>query len=183
MSVRLFLFSVACIFALPLIGQNKIKWTSNEMMVEKIEKGNRKFIVYFYFDGCKWCRYMEETSFQNDNVAKFINQNYYSFRVNASSNEKLVLDNKVYTSVRIGKYDFHELAADLLAGDMSFPSIVFMDEKFKKIQAYSGHIDLHDFEMILSYYAGNHHKNTIWRRFANNFCKESHFNSLVNDKN
>ena len=36
--------------------------------------------------------------------------------------------------------------------------------------------------MILSFYAGDHHKHTMWRRFANNYCRDSHFNSMVNDK-
>jgi thioredoxin-related protein len=183
MNLRFIFLGVVLFLFFPLIGQNKIKWNSWDTCSDKIQKANRKFIVYFYYDGCKWCRHLEEETFDNDQIARFINQNYYAFRVNALSEGKLTLGDKTYTSVRIGKYDFNEIAVDLLAGDMSFPSVVFLDEKFKKIQSHSGYVNQHSFEMILSYFAGNHHKNTIFKRYANSYCKDSHFNALVNDKN
>ncbi|MBK9734366.1 MAG: DUF255 domain-containing protein [Saprospiraceae bacterium] len=179
MNVRFIIISVVMSFVFPVFGQNNIKWTNLDLVSEKVQNSNRKFIVYFYYDGCKWCKFMEETTLNNDHLARFINQNFYAFRVNALSEEKLVIGDRSYTSVRIGKYDFNELAADLLSGNMSFPSFVFLDEKFNKIQAYEGYLDMHNFEMILSYYGGNHHKNTLWKRFSNNYCRDSHFNSLV----
>ena len=181
MQLRFLLFYVLLLLALSAISQNKIKWTSWDVASEKIQKGNKKFLIYFYYDGCKWCRYMEETTLSSDHISKFINQNFYAFKVNALSSDKIVAD-KAYTSVRIGKYDFHELAAELLAGNMSFPSIAFLNEQFKKIGSYDSYVDEHNFEMILSFYAGDHHKHTMWRRFANNYCRDSHFNSMVNDK-
>jgi thioredoxin-related protein len=125
---------------------------------------------------------MEETTFSSDNIARFINQKFYALKINALSSDKIVVADKSYTSVRIGKYDFHELAADLLAGNMSFPSVVFLDEQFQKLATYDSYMDEPNFEMILSYYAGNHHKCTMWKKFTNNYCRDSHFNSLVNDK-
>jgi thioredoxin-related protein len=154
-----------------------------DVVNDKIAKGNKKFIVYFYFDGCKWCRYMEETTLRNDQTAKFINNHFYSFKVNALSTNKIVIDNQAYTTMRIGKYDFHELAANMLGGDMSFPAIAFLDEDFNKISVEGGYAGQENFEMILSYYAGNHYKKTLFKRYANNYCRESHFNALVNQKN
>ena len=72
-------------------SQNKIKWTSWDSVSEKLENKNRKFIIYFYYDGCKWCRYMEETTLASDNIAKFINQKFYAFRINALSSDKIVI--------------------------------------------------------------------------------------------
>ena len=80
-----------------MIGQNKIKWTSWDLAQEKIQKSNKKFIIYFYYDGCKWCKFMEENTFANDQVAKFVNQNFYTFRINAESNDKITLNNKYYS--------------------------------------------------------------------------------------
>ncbi len=182
MDVKFFLLFLFLYVGAPLSGQNKVRWNSWDGASEKLNKGDRKFLVYFYYDGCKWCRFMEETTFSADHIAKFVNQKFYAFRVNALSSDKIVIADKAYTSVRIGKYDFNELAADLLAGNMSFPSFVFLDEQFKKLGTYDSYMDEHNFEMILSFYAGNHHKCTMWKRFANNYCRDSHFNALVNDK-
>jgi thioredoxin-related protein len=182
MNVRFLLLGIFFLTLTTATSQNKIKWTSLDLASEKLQNHNRKFLIYFYYDGCKWCRYMEETTLASDNISKFVNQKFYAFRVNALSPDKIEIADKTYTSVRIGKYDFNELAADLLSGNMAFPTIVFLDEQFKKLGSYDSYMDEHNFEMILSFYAGNHHKNTIWKRYANNYCRDSHFNSLVNDK-
>ncbi len=174
--------SLFLILSISASAQNKIKWESWDVVNEKISKGNKKFIVYLYFDGCKWCRYMEESTFRNDQTSKFINNNYYSFRINALSNDKIVVGNHAFTTVRIGKYDFHEFAAEILMGNMSFPAVAFFDEKFNKINVEEGYTDTDNFEMILSYYAGNHYKNVLFKRFANNYCRETHFNSMANHK-
>ncbi|MFZ1748697.1 MAG: DUF255 domain-containing protein [Saprospiraceae bacterium] len=183
MPIRFLLVSIGLFFILPAIGQNKIKWTSWDQAAEKIEKGNHKFMIYFYYDGCKWCRYMDETTLSSDHIARFVNQNFYAFRVNALSTDRFVADKTYSSTVRIGKYEFHELAVELLAGNMSFPSIVFMDEQFKKLGVYDSYMEVPNFEKLLSFYAGDHHKNTMWRKFSNSYCRDSHFNTLVNGKN
>jgi thioredoxin-related protein len=165
------------------MGQNKVRWTSWDSATEKIKRGDKKFIVYLYYDGCKWCRFMEENTFNSDHIARFINHNFYAFHINALSSDKIVIADKAYTTIRIGKYDFHELATEMLAGNMSFPAIIFLNEQFKKIATYDQYIDVQNFEMLLSFYAGDHHKRTMWRKYANNYCRDSHFNTLVNGKN
>jgi thioredoxin-related protein len=182
MNLRFIFFSLSFLFVIPLISQNRIKWSTWENLPNKLEKADKKFLVYFYYDGCKWCRVMEESTFSEGHIAKFVNQNFYPLRLNALSSGKLMVADKAYTSVRIGKYDFHELAAELLSGNMSFPSIVFLDEKFHKLAHFDSYIEIPKFEMLLSYYGGDHHKNTLWKRYSTNYCRESNFNSLVNDK-
>lgn len=183
MILRFLLLFLLIVFVAPVFSQNKIKWNSWENLSDKINKGDRKFFVYFYYDGCKWCKVMEESTFSADQIAKFVNQNFYPYRLNALSSGKLMVADKTYTTVRIGKFDFNELAVDLLSGNMAFPSVVFLDEKFNKLSNFESYTDVHNFEMILSYYGGDHYKNTLWKRYANNYCRDNHFNSLVNDKN
>lgn len=166
----------------PSAAQNKIRWLSWDKADEKIERSDRKFLVYIYYDGCKWCRYMEDNTFSADHLARFVNQNFYPYRINALQVEEIRVADKNYKSSKIGKFEFHELAVALMDGVMSFPSVVFLNEKFKKIAGFESYIDQQNFEMILSFYAGNHYKNTMWKRFANSYCRDSHFNSLVNDK-
>jgi thioredoxin-related protein len=179
---RFLLLFILFIIVAPVFSQNKIKWNSWDNLSEKIGKGERKFLVYFYYDGCKWCKVMEESTFSSDQIAKFVNQKFNAYRLNALSSGKILVADKSYTSVRIGKFDFSELAVDLLAGNMAFPSVVFLDEKFHKVGNSESYMDIQNFEMLLSYYAGDHYKNTLWKRYANNYCRDNHFNSLVNDK-
>jgi len=183
MNFKYLLFALLLFAFFPSKGQNKIRWASWDTATEKIKRGDKKFIIYLYYDGCKWCRFMEESTFSSDHIARFINHNFYAFHINSSSSEKIIVLDKAYTTVRIGKYDFHEIATELLAGNMSFPAVVFLDEQFKKLATYDQYIDVHNFEMLLSFYAGDHHEKTLWRKFANNYCRDSHFNTLVNGRN
>lgn len=179
-----FLLLISIVISLnPLQGQNKVRWHSWDTATEKISKHDKKYFIYLYFDGCRWCKHMEKNTFHSDHIAKFINQNYYAFKLNAESSEKIIIGERSFTTVRIGKYDFNELASELTSGHMSFPSIVILDENFRKIGTHDGYIDNEKFEMLLSYYTGNHHKNTIWGKFVSNYCKDHHFNTWVNDKN
>lgn len=182
MNLRFIVVIFTCFIISPLLSQNKIKWNSWENLSGKIDKSDKKFLLYFYYDGCKWCRVMEESTFSAGQIAKFVNQNYYAFRLNALSSGKLMVADKTYTSVRVGKYDFHELAVELLSGNMSFPSVVFLDEKFHKLANFDSYLEIEKFEMLLSYYTGDYHKKTPWKRYCDNYCKESNFNSLVTDK-
>ena len=118
MRVQYLLVGLILIMFGTLSGQNKVRWTSWDTATEKIKRGDKKFIVYFYYDGCKWCRFMEENTFNSDHIARFINNNFYAFHINASSSEKIAIGDKTYTSVRIGKFDFHELATNMLGGNM-----------------------------------------------------------------
>lgn len=179
----LFLHFFLLIFTLFHAGaQNKVRWLGWDKADEKINKADRKFMVYVYFDGCKWCRYMEDNTYAVDHLAKFVNQNFYAFRLNALMTDEIKIADKSYKSSKVGKYEFQDLAIELLDGNMSFPTVLFMNEKFKKIAGFDSYIEPHNFEMILSFYAGNYYKNTIWKRFASNYCRDNHFNSLVNDK-
>ena len=77
MNVRFLLIGIILFFLTPANSQNKIRWASWDTFPEKLQNNNRKFIVYFYYDGCKWCRFMEETTFASDHIAKFVNQKFF----------------------------------------------------------------------------------------------------------
>ncbi|MBK9254087.1 MAG: DUF255 domain-containing protein [Saprospiraceae bacterium] len=163
-------------------SQNIIKWVSWSELGPKIEKADKKFMVYLYYDGCKWCRIMEQQTFTSDQIARFVNANYYPLKLNAIFSGKIVVADKTYKSVSLDKYEFSELAVELAGGEMNFPNVVFLDEKFNKIQSLPEYMEVPYFEMVLSYFAGNHHQKTLFKRFANSYCKDSHFNSLVNGR-
>lgn len=178
-----FILFVSLSFGTHISGQNIIKWLSWNDLASKVEKSERKFVVYLYYDGCRWCKVMEQNTLSDDHVARFINNNFHALRLNALSTDKITIADKNYKNVTVGKYDFHELAVELSGGEMKFPNIVFLNEKFEKIQSIPEYIAVPEFEIILSYFAGNHHKNTLFKRFTKNYCKESHFNTLVNGRN
>ncbi|MCZ2101193.1 MAG: DUF255 domain-containing protein [Chitinophagales bacterium] len=166
-------------FIFPADAQNKIKWASWDAVDEYIQKGDKKFMIYICYGGCKWCRQMEDSTFSDSKIAQFVNSNFIPLRLNASSKEKIVINDKTYAAKQQGNHEFSELAIRLLNGNMTFPSIVFMDEQFDKITSYNQFIEQDNFRMLLAYYAGDYYKRILWKRFVCEYSKEKHFNTLV----
>jgi thioredoxin-related protein len=163
-------------------GQNMIRWVEPVRVSEKVEKGNKMFLLYFHFNGCKWCKSMEAGAFQDDHTARFINQHFYAVKVNALDAETINLGQQEYEPVTVGKHDFNGLAVEMLQGRMSFPAIVVLNEKFEKIGVHHSYQSLDEFQKILAYYAGKHYKNTLFKHYSSSYCKESHFNSMVSNR-
>ncbi|MEZ4911921.1 MAG: DUF255 domain-containing protein [Saprospiraceae bacterium] len=162
------------------VAQNKIKWLSPDQIDSRVKNGDKKFLVYFYIDACKWCKYLDESTLSNANIAKYVNSHFYSIKMDAMDSKKFHINDEMYSTEQVGKYQFNQLALALLNGRMSFPSVVFLDEKFNKIQVFDTYMDIPDFEIVVSYFGSNHYKKTMFRRYAHNFCRESHFNNFVN---
>lgn len=164
------------------VAQNRIKWTQNSVLAN-VKPGNDKYyLVYFYYNDCKWCKHLEATTFTDDFTARFINQKFYPVKINAVEDNKITFDGDDYTGVKVGKYEFNELAVHMLNGKMSFPAIVILDEKMQKIGVHQNYYNVDDFQMILAYYIGGYHKTTLFKYYSNNYCKDSHFYNLVSDR-
>jgi thioredoxin-related protein len=64
---------------------------------------------------------------------------------------------------------YHELAVALLGGKMSFPTVAFLDEQARLIQAVPGYQEPQPFDQILSFFAQDAYKTTTWEQFVENY--------------
>lgn len=163
-------------------AQNRIKWIAPSAAATKQNTPAKYYFLYFYYSDCKWCKHLEQTTFTDDYTARFINQKFHAVKIDATTEDKVEFNHETYKSVSVGKYEFNELAVELLNGKMSFPAIVILDEKFNRIGVHQNYYNVDDFQMIMAYYAGGHYKTTLFRHYSNNYCKDSHFYNLVSDK-
>ena len=175
----LFAFIFMCSGFHTVGAQNKIKWHSWEEAIEKSKKEKRKIFVDIYTDWCGWCKKLDKTTFAEEHIAKYINSNYYAVKFNAEMETSITLKGQEYKFVKSGNRGYHELAAQLLQGQMSYPSMVFMDEDFNIIQAIPGFQDIKTFEMISTYFGSNSHRNTPWNKYMQTFERYDFFNLPV----
>ena len=153
-----------------LYGQsNQINWISWEQMEIQMKNQKKKVVVDVYTNWCTWCKRMESTTFRDPNVVKAINKNYYAVKFNAEQREDINFRDRVFKYVSKGTRGYHELAAEITQGQLSYPTIVFMDENLNTIQPLSGYLDAPTFEMISNYFGGNYNKNTPFRTFQENY--------------
>lgn len=156
-----------------LYGQSPtIKWMTWEQMEQAQKKEKRKVVVDIYTDWCGWCKRMDATTFQDPDVIATINKSYYAVKFNAEYKEDIIFKDKIYQFVSQGNRGYHELAAFIAQGRLSYPTFVFIDEALNTIQALPGYREAPIFEMISQYFSGNFYKTTPFQKYQDNYQKK-----------
>jgi thioredoxin-related protein len=150
-------------------AQNKVRWMSMEEALKKSEVKPRKIFIDVYTEWCKWCKKMEETTFSEDKIAKYINEHYYAVKLDAEYKEKIVFDGQTYEYQKSYPRGYHELAYELLEGKLKLPSIIIIDENLKVKQSIDGFKNCLDMDMIIKYYGSDSYKTISWRAYTKTF--------------
>ena len=116
-----------CVFATNISAQ--VNWMSWEEMIKAQEKEARPVFIDVYTDWCGWCKVMDRETFAKAEVYEVLNQDYYSVKFDAEQRGDIEVGDKTYSYVGQGRRGYHELAATILNGQLSYPTVVFLDEK------------------------------------------------------
>jgi thioredoxin-related protein len=157
------------ILIVAFVGMNisaQVKWYSFEEAIELNKKEPRKFMIDVYTDWCGWCKVMDKNTFNNEIIAKYLNEKYYPVKLNAEQRDTLVFKDKTYKYVASGNRGVHEFAYALLGGNMSYPSVVFLDEKYNGLTVEKGYIKAQRFDMILKFIGDDHYKSDSWETWS-----------------
>ena len=176
--MKYFIFSISAL--LILLGANFIKqsatailegdqitWLTIEQAEEACKKKPKKIFIDVYTDWCGWCKKMDKTTFVDPAVAKYVKEEFYAVKMDAEDKNNIIFRNKVFKHNEGQKAN--ELAIMLLNGEMSYPSIVYLDEKLNVIQSMGGYVDGNQFNMVLHYFGQNAYKK---KKSLDDFKKE-----------
>lgn len=150
----------------------QINWMSIEEAEAASLKEPRKVIVDVYTDWCGWCKRMDQTTFSNPVIAEYVNKNYYAVKLDAEQKDSINFKDHTFKFVAQGRRGYHELAAALLNGKMSYPNIVYMNEKMEVIQAVPGYQDAKSFEQVIVFFGEDHFSTTSWEDFQKTFVSD-----------
>ena len=156
-------------FSVVSYGQESIQWNNWQVGMVKAEAENKKVVVHLYTDWCTWCKKMDQTTFQDSLVIKYMNENFVAIKFDAEQRDDIIFKGETYKFTRGGLRGYHALASKLTHGQLKYPTTVFMDEDSKVIQMLPGFKNSLNLETILTYFAGGHHKNTPWAIFQINY--------------
>ncbi|MFW5656858.1 MAG: thioredoxin family protein [Bacteroidota bacterium] len=151
------------------IFAQEIEWlTFKEALIEN-QTNPKKIMVDVYTDWCGWCKVMDRETFSHPVIAEYINENYHAVKLNAEQKDSITIGDQTFKYVAQGNRGYHELAALLLNGKMSYPSVVFMDEKAQIIQPVQGYVKAKPFDAIIRFIGSNDYKTTSWEEYNENF--------------
>ena len=148
----------------------EVEWMTFEEAVEASEKEPRKLLIDLYTDWCGWGKKMDRDAYANPVIAEYINENYYPVKFNAEQKGDVDFQGKTFKFVPQGNRGYHELAAALANGKMSYPTTVFLDEELNMIQPIPGYMTAKNIEPILYYFGDGSYKNKVpWPQYQKNF--------------
>lgn len=162
----------------PQHTKGNVKWMSFEEAVAALEKDKKvgkkpkKIFIDIYTDWCGWCKKMDKETFETTDVAAYLNKHFYPVKLNAEQREEIKFGGHTFKFVAQGNRGYHELAASLLEGKMSYPTVVFLNEDIQMLQRIPGYLDIPTFDTIMHYLAEEHYKTTPWADFQQSYAKK-----------
>ena len=136
----------------------EIQWITIEEAYAKIQKEPRKVLVDVYTDWCGWCKVMDRDTYKNAEVVDYINKKYYAVKLNAEQREAITLGNQKFEFLPQGQKGVHQIALALTNNQPSYPTTVFLDDKFQMIQPLPSYMKAKEFHEVITYFGENFNK-------------------------
>lgn len=165
----------AVTFAFILVPQNvsktsaaaadEIKWYTWDEALKLAEKNPKKIFIDVYTDWCGWCKRMDQTTFKDAAVVKFMNDNFYSVKFNAEQKEEIKYKDHTFKFFPSGARGVHELAYSLLDGQLGYPAYVYLDEKQNRITISPGYKPADKFLKEIKYIGGGYYEKKTYEEF------------------
>lgn len=154
-----------CLLAL-LVGVNsvaqEINWVSMNEALELQKKNPKKIMIDVYTNWCGPCKMLDKNTFQNPDVANYVNANYYAVKFNGEGNDVVNYKGKSFNNPNYNpelanrRNSAHTLASYLQIS--AYPTIVFMDEKAEVIAPIRGYQTPPQLELYLKLFKNDDHK-------------------------
>lgn len=131
--------------------KEEINWISMEEAVKLAEEDGKKILVDVYTDWCGWCKKMDQSTYSDMRNVSYINEHFHAVKFDAEQREPITIGDKTYEFVASGRRGYHELAAELLRGRLSYPTTSFLNSDFTPLYNVPGYIDAQKMNTILSF--------------------------------
>lgn len=139
----------------------EVHWLTVNEALELQQKEPKKIIMDFYTNWCGPCKLLEKNTFQNPDVAQYINEHFYAVKFNAEGNELVNFKGKEFSNPNYkdtkGRGYQHQFAQAFQVS--AYPTIIFLDENLDFIFPMKGYVEPKGIEPTLKVIASNAYKN------------------------
>lgn len=149
-------------------GAQEVTWLSwNEAAtLAETDKNPKKIFVDVYTDWCGWCKKMDKDTFQNAEVAAYMEANFYMVKLDGEGKDPIEFKGKTYKFVPSGRKGYHEFAAALMQGKLSYPTTIFLDEEMNMLSPVPGYQKPEPFLNIAKYFGDNIYLEKDWKTYT-----------------
>ena len=148
-------------------AKEKVNWLTLAELKAAYAKNPKPILIDVYTDWCGWCKVMDKNTFSEANVAKILNEKFYPVKFDAEQTKDIEFAGRTFKFIPQGSKGVHELAVALLNSQMSYPTVVFLDEEFRMIQPVPGYQKAPDFHRMIQFIGEDYYKKMKWSEFPN----------------
>jgi thioredoxin-related protein len=146
-------------------AKEQINWMSFDQAVAQNKIHPKKIFIDVFTSWCGWCKRMDATTYTDKDLIEYMNKNFYAVRLDAETNDTFHFNNHIFVNPGQGRNSVNELAYSLLDGKMSYPTTVYLDEKFNRLSMAPGYLSTDDLKVILKYFAENKYKTLSYQDY------------------
>ena len=143
------------------ISAQEINWVSLEEAVELQKKNPKKIMMDAYTSWCGPCKMLDRNTFQNKDVADYVNKHYYAVKFDAEGNDEIIFNSKTYINPNYDPAKANRRNAQhQLAGYFrirSYPTIIFLGEDQELITPVIGYKTPQQLELYLKMFKNDEH--------------------------
>ena len=125
----------------------------------------KKTLVFIHTDWCNACRVMYRTAFVDSASEKYLKEKYELVDFNPEITEQLTFKGQTFSNTHSPQMPFHELASALCRNNLTFPTLVVLDEKMNVVDAVPFYLNPTVLKNITTYYGDNIYTQKTWNDF------------------
>ena len=150
------------VFTVGSVAAQKINWVTMDEALELQKKKPKKIMVDMYTKWCGPCKMLDKNTFQNKEVADYVNKNFYAVKFNAEGNDVVNYKGKEYSNPTYDpakanrRNSAHQLSRHFQV--RAYPTVVYLDEKAEVIAPIKGYQTPSQIELYLKMFASDDYK-------------------------
>lgn len=151
------------VFTIQTLTAQKINWLTMDAALEAQKQDPRPIMIDMYTNWCGPCKMLDRNTFQNKDVASYINKNYYAVKFNAEGNEEVLYAGQKFTNPSYDpakanrRNSAHQFTRYMSVS--AYPTIVFLDEGAELLTAIKGYRTPQQLELYVKIFANGDYKN------------------------
>jgi thioredoxin-related protein len=148
--------------------KSEVRWYTIQEAEKLLQKDPRPLFIDTYTDWCGWCKKLDQDTFSHPVIAEILNTKFYAVKFDAEGKEPVTFQGKLF--INDGKAGrTHQLAVALLKGQLSYPNMVFFNEKNQLLTNVPGFRQPKEMEVLLSFFSEKAYDSTDYQTFEKSF--------------
>ncbi|MBE2274657.1 MAG: thioredoxin family protein, partial [Flavobacteriales bacterium] len=151
-------FLLFALFA--VLSFSQVKWMTLEQAMAAQQEKPKKIFIDFYADWCGPCKIMDKNTYAHQEIANFLNENYYAVKFDAEGKESVTVFGRIFSNPEFSsgkkRNSMHDFTKFMNVN--SVPSIVFLNEQSMPITNINGFLTAKELDPYLRIISSDEYK-------------------------